>query len=134
MDDEGLEVLSLIWQRSGAIGLLPKQLRWIQMPMLGKSSGGSRLILFAGTYRIWQGARRWMVSCISPQPSRGFWGAAKGRSALGCASLQAARADSDRARQRNHLMWVIDLSTYYESISLETLRVKFLKFGCVQAR
>eukprot|EP00959_Pyramimonas_sp_CCMP1952_P297792 6229638-Pyramimonas_sp.AAC.1 len=70
-----------------------------------------------------------MVSGISQQLSRTNWGAAKGRSALDCARLQAARAESDHRSNRHHLMWVINWSKYYESIPLDLLRMKFLKVG-----
>eukprot|EP00959_Pyramimonas_sp_CCMP1952_P215119 4501314-Pyramimonas_sp.AAC.1 len=91
--------------------MLPKQLRWIQMPMLPKASGGNRLItLHAGMYRIWHRARRRMISGIAEPLERKFWGAGKGRSAIDCAWLQAARSEADRADNLRSWMWVIDWS------------------------
>eukprot|EP00959_Pyramimonas_sp_CCMP1952_P104892 2192595-Pyramimonas_sp.AAC.1 len=98
LEEEALDVLSLIWQPAEAIGMLPKQLCWIQMHMLPKASGGNRLIILcAGLYRIWQPARRWMISGIAVSLERKFWGAGKGISAIGCAWLQSARSEADRS-------------------------------------
>eukprot|EP00959_Pyramimonas_sp_CCMP1952_P472402 9499977-Pyramimonas_sp.AAC.1 len=79
LGDSGLEVLSSIWAISEAIGMLPKQLCWIQMPMLGKPTGGNRLIiLYAGMYRVWQRARRSVVAGVIDSLERKFWGASRG--------------------------------------------------------
>eukprot|EP00959_Pyramimonas_sp_CCMP1952_P102401 2142128-Pyramimonas_sp.AAC.1 len=56
--------------------MLPKQLCWIQMPILPKVSVGDRLIiLYAGMYRIWQRARRCIISGIAESLERNIWGA-----------------------------------------------------------
>ena len=57
LNNEGLEVLSSIWEASEPLGVLPWQLRRVLMSLLGKPSGGDRLIIsHAGMYGIWQRA------------------------------------------------------------------------------
>ena len=125
--DAGLCTISAIWSASEAIGILPKQLCWIQMPMLGTPSGGNRLfILYAAMYRVWQRARRTMVSHIRDAIDRRYWGCSKGRSAVDCAWLQAARSESNQAAHKHGVLIVADWSKYYESIPLLELRHKFL--------
>eukprot|EP00959_Pyramimonas_sp_CCMP1952_P386898 8108487-Pyramimonas_sp.AAC.1 len=58
-----------------------------------------------------------------------FWGAGKGRSAIDCAWLQAARSEADRSGGMHSWMWVIDWSKCYESIPLRDLRYKRLRVG-----
>eukprot|EP00959_Pyramimonas_sp_CCMP1952_P415688 8709848-Pyramimonas_sp.AAC.1 len=100
------------------------------MPMLPKASGGNRLIiLYAGMHRIWQRARRWMISGIAESLGRKFWGAGTGRSATDCAWLQAARTEADRYDGMRSWMWVIGWPKYYESIPLRELKYKCLRVG-----
>eukprot|EP00959_Pyramimonas_sp_CCMP1952_P116365 2432461-Pyramimonas_sp.AAC.1 len=91
---------------SEAIGMLPKQLCRIQMPMLGKPTGVNRLIiLYPGMRRIWQRARRSMVSGAIDSLDRKFWGASRGRSAIDCARLQAVRAEANQAEALHSALW-----------------------------
>eukprot|EP00959_Pyramimonas_sp_CCMP1952_P072432 1512985-Pyramimonas_sp.AAC.1 len=85
-----------------AIRMLPKQLRWIQMPLLGKPPGGNRPItLYAMMYRARQRARKPTVAHMHADLDRRYWGASKGRSAVDCARLQAARSESSQVAHKH---------------------------------
>eukprot|EP00959_Pyramimonas_sp_CCMP1952_P299658 6267756-Pyramimonas_sp.AAC.1 len=109
LDDDGLDALALLLLASEAIGMLPKQLSWIQMPMLGKPSGGIRLaILYAAVYRTWQRARKPMVDHMHAGLDRRYWGASRGRSATDCAWLRAVRSESNQVAHKCGVLIVAD--------------------------
>eukprot|EP00959_Pyramimonas_sp_CCMP1952_P014736 312245-Pyramimonas_sp.AAC.1 len=57
LSDAALGVFGCLWEASERIGLSPRQLTWMVMPMLPKSMGGHRLIiLYSASYRAWQRA------------------------------------------------------------------------------
>eukprot|EP00959_Pyramimonas_sp_CCMP1952_P252117 5267862-Pyramimonas_sp.AAC.1 len=70
-----------------------------------------------------------MVSGVIDSLDRKFWGASRGRSAIDCAWLQAARAEANQADSLHSALWVIDWPKYYESIPLPLLRVKCIRVG-----
>eukprot|EP00959_Pyramimonas_sp_CCMP1952_P439363 9197641-Pyramimonas_sp.AAC.1 len=51
--------MAALFEACERIGLLPRQLRFIAMPMLAKPDQGHRLIImYSGIYRVWQRLRR----------------------------------------------------------------------------
>ena len=113
-----------------AIGLPPRQPCWLVTPVLPKIAGGSRLIVhYAGLYRIWRRLRRPVLRELQQQIGRPYWGAARGRSSVDCAWLQAAEGEADKQSDYHGAIAVADFSRYYERIPLERLRDRFLDFG-----
>eukprot|EP00959_Pyramimonas_sp_CCMP1952_P196697 4113122-Pyramimonas_sp.AAC.1 len=124
----------MLMAASEAIGMLPKQLCWIQMPLLGQPSGGNRLtILHVMMYRVWLRARKSMAAQMHADLDRRYRDAGKGRSAIYCARLQAVRSGSNQAAHKHGVVIVADWSKYYESIPLLELKHKFLRHGAPTA-
>eukprot|EP00959_Pyramimonas_sp_CCMP1952_P187132 3913070-Pyramimonas_sp.AAC.1 len=92
--------------------------------MLPKTSGsGNRLaVLYAGPYRIWQRMRRPVLRELQGQIDRPCWGAARGRSSVDCAWLQAAEGEADSKQPQRGALAVASFNKYYERIPLTKLR------------
>eukprot|EP00959_Pyramimonas_sp_CCMP1952_P358197 7500191-Pyramimonas_sp.AAC.1 len=100
-----------------SLGMLPKQLAWIIMPMLPKPQGGHRLIIsYASAYRVWQRMRICEYDMLMKVLGRKYWGAGKGRSPIDSAWTLAARTEASTASYRFSATLIADYSKYYENI------------------
>eukprot|EP00959_Pyramimonas_sp_CCMP1952_P271799 5683124-Pyramimonas_sp.AAC.1 len=59
-------------------------------------------------YRIWQRLRRPMLNDVLGSLGRGYWGATRGRGAVDCAWVLAARSEADVASHRFSVLVVAD--------------------------
>ena len=130
LEDQALEVVALMFKAMESLGLPPRQLCWLTTPMLPKTSGsGNRLVvLYAGLYRIWQRMRRPVLRELQEKTDRPYWGAARGRSSVDCAWLQAAEGEADSKQAYHGALAVADFSKFYERIPLTNLRDKYISF------
>eukprot|EP00959_Pyramimonas_sp_CCMP1952_P304530 6373316-Pyramimonas_sp.AAC.1 len=88
--------MAALVEACGRIGLLPRRLCFIVLPMLAKPDQGHRLIiLYSGMYRVWQPLRRRDLAALHQHLRRPHWGAIGGRSALDLSRLQAARREAE---------------------------------------
>ena len=123
----GLLLVALGCER---LGLLPRQLCSIVMPMLAKPETGHRLIiLYAGMYRVWQRLRRPDIKSLHRNLQRPYWGAVAGRSALDLSWAQAARSEAATLDNQISVLLLMDFSKFYEGIPLELLRDRLLACG-----
>ena len=135
LSDAALCVLGALWEASERIGLLPRQLTWMVMPMLPKAMGGHRLIiLYSASYRVWQRARRHELDELKHAIERKYWGASSGRSAVDSAWLLAAKTEASAMQCRHTATVIADYSKYYETIPLEQARDKLVRLGAKTAQ
>ena len=130
LSDESLDILGMLFEAFESLGVLPKQMLWICMPMLPKPMGGHRLIVLYGSiYRVWQRLRRPELAPLQQFLCRVYWGASSGRSAIDSAWQVAARVEACVHDKRKSLQIIADYSKYYETIDLISVREKFSRYG-----
>ena len=95
----GLQTLSLIIVAMESIGMLPKPLRFLLMPLLSKPAGGYRPILMqAGLMRLWEKLRINKLEEFMEETARPYWVIAKGRSCEDVIWGQAVASERGVAR------------------------------------
>ena len=128
--DEGLEVLSGMFEAFELSTIFPPQWNMLGMPLLPKPAGGHRTIgIFPSGFRLWAKCRRSYCDEWERHHTRAFWGAGAGKRPLDPVWRWAVRAEAQRRPDIHTVAALVDVTAFYESIDHETLRTEAAATG-----
>ncbi len=125
-----LRVVGAFMEIAELMGGLPRQLRMIPMPLIGKARGGHRAIAsFTSFYRLWARVRRPVAQKWEDANDRPYFAAGKGRAPCDVVWRQAARAEASIGEgcEAGALLW--DMASFFENISRTKLRRRLVAAG-----